>query len=121
VAFGSLACAFTISALYQAYRAMLMEIPEDAFTLTTGLSYAAMAGLATLVLTGKRWAWWSTSVLVLSLLGIATFFYFPDVATVRDMGPIDWLESTLYLALISVAGFVCALKLSGIRLVSSND
>ena len=114
--FGVLAAAFAVSALYQLYRAMLMEIPEDAFTLTTGVIYVALVGVSALVLTDRRWAWWIVWTFVLFLLSVGVFYY-PVVATARDMGPIDWLEGSVYMSLLSVAEFVCALRLLGASLV----
>ncbi len=114
--FGILASAFAISALYQAYRGTLMEIPEDAFTATTALIYAALVGVSALVLTDKRWAWGLVSALVLVFLALGSFYYYPVVATARTMGPIDWLEGSVFMGLITVAGFVCALRLLGASL-----
>ena len=57
VTFGVLAAAFAISALYQLYRAALMEVPEyDAFTPATGAAYLGFIGISALVLTDRRWA-----------------------------------------------------------------
>jgi len=54
--------AFAISAFYQAYRAALMEVPErDAFGVAMGVGFLALVGISALVLTGRRWAWWSPS------------------------------------------------------------
>ena len=114
--FGILASAFAISALYQAYRGTIMEIPDDAFTPTTVLIYAAFVGVSALVLTDKRWAWGLVSALVLFFLGLGPFYYYPVVATARTMGPIDWLEASVFMGLITVAGFVCALRLLGASL-----
>ena len=116
-AFGILASAFAISALYQAYRGTIMEIPDDAFTPTTVLIYAALVGVSALVLTDKRWAWGLASALVLFFLALGPFYYYPVVATARTMGPIDWLEGSVFMGLLTVAGFVCALRLLGARLV----
>jgi hypothetical protein len=117
-----LAAAFLISALYQLYRAMLMEVPEyDTFTLVTGAAYLTFIGISALVLTDRRWAWWVVSVLVLALLSLGVFWYYPVVAGARmeagAMGPIGWLEGSVYMGLLFVAGFVCALNLLGARLV----
>ncbi len=117
--FGLLASAFLISALYQAYRGTIMEIPEDAFTATTALIYAALVGVSALVLTDKRWAWGLVSALVVFFLALGSFYYYPVVATARTMGPIDWLEGSVFMGLLTVAGFVCALRLLGTRLVPS--
>ena len=35
------------------------------------------------------------------------------------MGAIDWLEGSVYLGLLTVAGFVCVLRLLGARLVAN--
>jgi hypothetical protein len=122
--FGVLASAFVVSALYQAYRAMLYEVPRyDAFTLMYGVAYLAFVGISALVLTDRRWAWWTILVFVIALLAIGTFWYHPTVTVVRvesgAMGSVGWLESTLYLGLLFVAGFVCVLNLLGAQLVPS--
>lgn len=115
--FGVLAVAFAVSILYQLYRATLMEIPEyDAFTLTTGIGYALCIGVCALVLTDRLWAWWIVSALVLFLVAIGLFYYFPVVTTARDMGFVDWLEGLVFVGLLFVAGFVCALRLLGVSL-----
>jgi hypothetical protein len=72
--FGVLALAFVVSALYQWYRAMLYEVPRyDAFTLMYGVAYLAFIGISALVLTDRRWAWWTILVFVISLLALGTF------------------------------------------------
>lgn len=116
--FGVLASAFAISALYQAYRATIMEIPEDAFTVTSGVVYTALIGISALLLTCRRWAWWLVSTVVFFFLLLGPFYYFPEVATVRDMGLIDWTEATVFMGLLSIAAFICTLELLGVRLVA---
>ena len=115
-AFGVLAAAFAASALYQLYRSMLMEVPEyDAFTVTTAVAYAAFVGVSALVLTDRLSAWWSFSALVLVLLSLGVLWYYPVVAPARieagAMGLIEWFEASVYMGLLFVAGFVCALRL----------
>ena len=110
--FGVLTAAFAVSALYQAYRAMLSEVPEyDVFTPMTGVVYLAFVGISALVLTDRRWAWWVVSVFVIALLALGTFWYHPTFTMGRmetgTMGLVGWLESTVYVGLLFVAGFVC--------------
>jgi len=118
VTFGVLAAAFAISALYQLYRASLMEVPEyDAFTAATGAAYLAFVGISALVLTDRRWAWWAVSVLVLALLALGVFWYYPVVATARiesgAMCLVGWLEGSVYMGLLFVAGSIFVLNLLG--------
>ena len=120
--FSVLVAAFAVSALYQAYRAMLNEVPEyDAFTPMTGVVYLAFVGISALVMTDRCWAWWVVSVFVITLLALGTFWYHPTFTMGRMesgvMGLVGWLESTVYLGLLFVAGFVCAMHLLGVRLV----
>jgi hypothetical protein len=122
VAFWVLALAFVVSAVYQLYRSAFMEIPRyDAFTPTTGVTYACLIGVSALVLTDKRWAWWVVSVLVVLLIVVGVFWYYPVVVPARieagAMGVAGWLEGSVYMGLLFVAGFVCLLKLWGVRLV----
>jgi hypothetical protein len=122
VAFGVLLAAFVISALYQLYRAPLMEVPEyDAFAVTTGAAYLVFVGISALVLTGRRWAWLVVLALVLALLSVGVFWYYPVVAAARievgAMGVVGWLEGSLYMGLLFVAGFICILHLLDARLV----
>jgi hypothetical protein len=122
VAFWTLATAFVISAAYQFYRSVLMEVPEyDAFTLTIGIVYACLIGVSALVLTNRRWAWWVVSVLVLLLVLVGVFWYSPVVMPARieagAMGLVGWLEASVYIGLLFVAGFICILNLLGVRLV----
>ena len=118
---GVLAAAFAISALYQLYRATLMELPEyDAFTASTAVAYAAFVGVSALVLTDRRWAWGIVSALVFAMLSLSVLWYYPVVVPARieagAMGPVGWLEASVYLGLLFVAGFVCTLRLLGARL-----
>jgi len=122
VAFWTLAAAFVISAVYQLYRSVLMEVPQyDAFTLTTGIIYASLIGVSALVLTNRRWAWWVVSGLVVLLVLVGVFWYYPVVVPARievgAMGMVGWLEGSVYMGLLFVAGFVCVLNLQGVRLV----
>jgi hypothetical protein len=121
LAFGVLAAAFAASALFQLYRSMLMEVPEyDAFTVTTAFAYATFVGVSALVLTDRLWAWWLVSALVLALLSVGVFWYYPVVVPARieagAMGLIGWLEASVYMGLLFVAGVVCALRLLSARL-----
>jgi hypothetical protein len=122
VTFWTLAAAFVISAVYQLYRSALMEVPQyDAFTLVTGIVYASFIGVSALVLTDRRWAWWVVSVLVLLLLLVGVFWYYPVVVPARieaeAMGLVGWLEGSVYMGLLFVAGFICILNLLSVRLV----
>ena len=100
VAFWTLAAAFVISAVYQLYRSAFMEVAQyDAFTLTTGIVYASLIGVSALVLTSRRWAWWVVSGLVLLLVLVGVFWYYPVVVPARieagAMGLIGWLEGSV--------------------------
>jgi len=124
--FGVLTAAFAVSALYQAYRAMLAEVPEyDVFTPMTGVIYLAFVGISALVMTDRYWAWWVVSVFVIALLALGTFWYHPTFTMGRMesgvMGAIGWLESTVYVGLLFVAGFVCAMHLLGARLAPGDS
>jgi hypothetical protein len=119
VTFGVLVAAFAISALYQLYRATLMQVPEyDAFTTATGAAYLAFVGISTLVLTSRRWA---VSALVLALLSLGVLWYYPVVVPAKieagAMGFVGWLEGSLYMGLLLVAGLVCVLNALGASLV----
>ncbi len=103
--FNVLVAAFAVSALYQAYRALLDEIPKyDAFTPMTGVGYLAFVGISALVLTDTRWAWWVVSVFVTVLLALGTFWYHPTFTMGRmetgGMGLVGWLESTVFVGLL---------------------
>ncbi len=124
--FGVLVAAFAVSALYQAYRAILNEVPEyDAFTPMTGVVYLVFVGISALVMTDRCWAWWVVSVFVITLLALGTFWYHPTFTMGRMesgvMGLVGWLESTVYVGLLFVAGFVCTMHLLGVRLVPVNS
>jgi hypothetical protein len=123
VAFWTLAAAFVISAVYQLYRSAFMETQYDAFTLTTGIVYASLIGVSALVLTNRRWAWRVVSILVLLLILVGVFWYYPVVVPARieaeAMGLVGWLEGSVYMGLLFVGGFVCLLNLLGVRLVPS--
>ena len=126
VTFGVLAAAFFFSALYQAYRAAIMEVPEyDGFSLSMGVIYLAFVGVSALVLTDRRWAWILISAFVLLLLAVGVFWYYPVVAAARmeagAMGVIGWLEGTVYTGLLLVAGFICVLRLFGAHLVPNKS
>jgi hypothetical protein len=97
--FGVLTAAFAVSALDQAYRAMLDEVPEyDAFTPMTGVAYLTFVGISALVVTDRCWAWWVVSVFVITLLALGTFWYHPPFTMSRMesgvMGLVGWLENS---------------------------
>src|SRR5215203_7532254 len=124
VAFWTLATAYVISALYQLYRSVLMEVPQyDAFTLTTSIVYASLIGVSALVLTNRSWAWWVVSGLVVLLVLVGVFWYYPVVVPARieagAMGLVGWLEGSMYMGLLFVAEFICILNLLGARLQGS--
>jgi len=122
VAFRTLAAALVISAVYQLYRSAFMEVPRyDSFTLTTAVVYASLIGVSSLVLSDRSWAWGVVTVLVVLLVLISVLWYYPVVVPARieagAMGLVGWLEGTVYVGLLFVAGFVCLLKLGDVRLV----
>lgn len=122
--FGILAAAFVCSALYQLFRSMLMEVPKyDAFTVTTGITYAVFVGISALVLTGRLWAHWVVLVFVLVLLALGTLWYHPVVTVTRieagTFATLGWVEDSVYVGLLFVAGFLCVLRLLDVRLVSA--
>ena len=121
--FGILAAAFVCSALYQLFRSMLMEVPKhDAFTVTTGIAYAVFVVISALVLTDRRWAWWVVLVFVFALLALGTLWYHPVVTVTRieagTFATLGWVEDSIYVGLLFVAGFLCVLRLLDARLVS---
>jgi hypothetical protein len=124
--FGVQTAAFDVSALYQAYRAMLNEVPEyDAFAPMTGVVYLAFIGISALVMTDRCWAWWVVSVFVTTLLALGTLWYHPTFTMGRMesgvVGLVGWLESAVYVGLLFVVGFVCTMHLLGVRLVPGNS
>ncbi len=56
-------------------------------------------------------------MLVLLLLSLGIIWYCPVVVSARigarAMGPVGWLEGSIYTGLLFVAGFVCILNLLG--------
>ena len=124
--FGILAAAFVVSALYQLFRSMVMEVPKyDAFTLTTGMTYAVFVGISALVLTDRRWAWRVVLVFVFALLAAGTLWYHPVVTVTRieagTFATLGWMEDSVYVGLLFVGGFLCVLRLLDARLVSGKD
>jgi hypothetical protein len=89
-------------------------------TVAFGVLLAAFV-ISALILTGRRWAWSVVLALVLALLSVGVFWYYPVVAAARieagAMGVVGWLEGSLYMGLLFVAGCVCVLNLLGARLV----
>jgi len=63
--------------------------------------------------------------LVLLLLAVGNFWYYPVVARARmevgAMGLAGWLEGSIYMGLLFVAAFICGLNLLGARLIPCDE
>ena len=112
-AFWVLLVTFTLSLGYEVYRGMTRTgvASFDTFNAVLVIFYLVGFGMAVLVRTNHRWAWWLVLLLTLALIAIGTFYYDPTILPVRHPGPLDWFESVAYLGLLFIAAYLCVQQL----------
>jgi len=106
-----LLAAFSISCIYEIYRATVKkgtsQYDNTRVFLTVGVPfYTVSFGVTAFLFTGYDWASWVALAYVILLIGIAMFFYSPKIALKRKPGLIDWVENLLYLGLLFSAGTI---------------
>jgi VanZ family protein len=109
--------AFTISVVFQLYRASLgTPYAVDEFGPVAAIAYAVLFGVAAAVRSDRRWVWWSVGVVLLANLAYGVAGYYPRVYAARPFDVVDWLEGTLYTGLLLAALGCIVLQLSGTTL-----
>lgn len=107
-----LLCAFTLSAAYTVWTTAIGRAADDFNATQPGVwaFYAAMAALALLVRSDRRWAWWSLAAVlpVLLLVGIVVY---PTIFIPERQTPIGWFENDVYLGLLMVATYLTVQRL----------
>ena len=114
--------AFTVSLLYELYRATakngVSKYDSMRSFLAQGLPFYAFAfALAVLVRGGWAWVAWTALAVGVGLIGVSIFYYSPVMLPQRRPGPFDWLEDKLYTGLLFVAVALVAYELLGKTLV----
>ena len=114
---GVLLAAFTLSVVHTVY-AWVAGIEDPTFTVDTPLAwgfYAVAFGIAALARRTERWAQVSVLVYLVTVLGIA-FFYYPMVFGVEQQTVFGWFENDVYVGLLVVAAYLGVLRLRRVTL-----
>lgn len=118
-AFWTLLVTFTISSGYEVYRGVSGTgiASFDTVNAVLFIYYLVGFGMAVLVRTNQRWAWWLVLLLTLALIAVGTFYYDPIILPARHPDALDWFESVAYLGLLFIAASLCVQQLRGRVLV----
>jgi uncharacterized membrane protein HdeD (DUF308 family) len=115
----ALLAATAVSAAFQAYRTSVGAHPAvDRFGVDMAANYLILVGLALAVRSDRRPVWWVLAVGMTALLVYAVVGYYPEVYRARPMDRVDWLEGTVFTALLAMVLAVSVLRLTGRSLVS---
>jgi hypothetical protein len=114
---GVLVAAFTLSVVHTIY-AWVEGIEDPTFTVDTPLAwgfYAVAFGVAVLARRTERWAQLTVLGYLVSVLGIALFYY-PTTFGVEKQTVFGWFENDVYVGLLVVATFLGVLRLRRVSL-----
>lgn len=114
-AFWFLLTALSLSLGYELYRVIAKAgvSSYDTFNPALLLFYLMGFGMAALIRSNRRWAWWLVLLFTLVLIAMGTFYYDPIVLLARHPDLIDWCESGAYLGLLWVIAFLSVQQLRG--------
>lgn len=116
----ALLAATAVSAAFQAYRTSVGAHPGvDRFGVDMAVNYLILVGLALAVRSDRRVVWWVLTVGMTALLVYAVVGYYPEVYRARPMDRVDWLEGTVFTALLALVLAVAVLRLTGGSLVTT--
>lgn len=118
----TLTVAFTLSILYELYRATLKagisrHDSVRAFV-TQGLPLYVVAGtVIALLFTRQEWAAWAGLTFSVVIIFVSIFYYNPRIMLERQPGLIDWFEDLVFTGLLFVAATQLIYQLSGPQLL----
>ncbi len=100
-----LGAAYVLSLLYELYRATFKTGITEWDTMRYFLRrqppfYAIGFATTALVAVGFSWAVWLALILSILVIAIGTFYYCPKILMARRPGPIDWIESNVFVGLL---------------------
>ena len=100
-----LGAAFGLSLLYELYRAIFKTGISEWDSMRGFLRqqppfYAIGFATTALVAVGFSWAVWLALILSVLVIVIGTFYYCPRILMTRRPGPIDWIESNVFVGLL---------------------
>lgn len=117
---GVLVAAFSLSVVHTVY-AWVQGIEDPTFTVDTPLAwgfYAVAFGVAALALRTERWAQLVVLGYLVTVLGIA-FFYYPTTFGVEQQTVFGWFENDVYVGLLVVATYLGVLRLRRVTLTAA--
>ncbi len=100
-----LGTAFGLSLLYEIYRAIvktgITEWDSMRYFLRRQPPFYVVGFVTTaLVAVGFSWAVWLALIVSILVIVIGTFYYCPKILMTRRPGPIDWIESNVFVGLL---------------------
>ena len=103
-----LVAAFTLSFVYELYRAMVRAgtSAHDSMRVFVmqGIPLYTLAGVViALLFTGMEWTAWIGLIFSSVLILVSIFYYNPRMMLERKPGTIDWFEDLVYTGLLFVA------------------
>lgn len=109
--------AFSISCIYEIYRATVMKgvskYDKPRVLLMVGVPfYFVSFGVTALLFAGFYWANWIALGYTIILILVAIFYYSPSIALERKPGLIDWIENLVYLGLLFSAATILVYALT---------
>lgn len=116
-----LTIAFSLSLLYEIYRATMKSgtSKHDSVRvlLMQGIPlYASAAIVIALLFAGVAWAPWAGLIYSIVLIVVSIFYYNPYIMVEREPGLIDWFEDLVYTGLLFVAAALLMYEVVGWRL-----
>ena len=108
--------AFSISCIYEIYRATVMkgksQYDSPAIFLKVGLPfYLVSFGVTAMLFARYYWANWVALGYTIILILVAIFFYSPEISLKRKPGLLDWFENLIYLGLLFSAATILTYSL----------
>jgi hypothetical protein len=106
--------AYTISLGLQVYRSLQgTGLTVDRLSAPMAVTYAALMLLSALLVTDRRWVWWTNLVVCSALFLQAPFGYYPWVYGSRHLQVWDWLEGTWFTALLFLVAACAVARIFG--------
>ncbi len=117
-----LGAAFGLSLLYELYRALvktgIAEWDSMRYLLRRQPPFYAVGFVTTaLVAVGFSWAVWLALIVSILVIVAGTLYYCPKILMARSPGPIDWIESNVFVGLLFAVAVLSINHLLGNALV----